>query len=95
MLSHYRLENEYESGLGKPGVVLIPRLANNSCALIMKDKVGKDIEQLSVIAQTGFKSTREALCSQDKDTSSGVVHAGSLAFYNKKVALAGELLTSK
>ncbi|MEL6152771.1 MAG: AAA family ATPase [Bacteroidota bacterium] len=90
--SYYRLESEYESGLGKPDAVLLPRAESNSQGLILEYKVCKAAEDMPATAQAGL---RQILA---KDYAAKVraygrvqrILAVSLCFCGKEVALASE-----
>ena len=92
--SYYRLESEYESGLGKPDVVLFPKLGNPSQALVLEYKVCKTVDGLPETAQAGLQQIL------DRDYASRVwthetvtsILAVSLAFCGKQVTLASEVL---
>ncbi|MEL6539572.1 MAG: PD-(D/E)XK nuclease domain-containing protein, partial [Bacteroidota bacterium] len=94
--SYYRLESEYESGLGKADAVLLPRSASNPQALILEYKVCKAAEDLASTAQAGLKQIQEKHYATKVQSYDGVqrILALSLSFCGKEVSLASEVLTA-
>ena len=95
MLStYYRIESEYESGSGKPDVVLLPKSRNHPQALILEYKVCKDAEELAATSEGGLKQILDKnyatkVWSQQQVKS---ILAVSIAFCGKEIALASKLL---
>ena len=94
LAAYYRIESEYESGLGRADAVLIPKSSSNHQALILEYKVSKEAEQLPDTAQAGLKQIRS------KDYAAKVrlqghvqkILAVSLAFCGKQVAMEYEVI---
>lgn len=93
--SYYRLESEYESGLGKSDVVLLPKSSSNPQALILEYKVCKSTDDLSVTAQRGLSQILEKNYANKVKAYEGVqsILAISLAFCGKKIGLASTFIT--
>ena len=51
---YYVIESERESGMGRPDVVLIPRVAHGDQALVIEYKVSQDVEGLTALAEEGL-----------------------------------------
>lgn len=92
--SYYRLESEYESGLGKSDVVLFPKSASNPQALILEYKVCKSTDDLSVTAQQGLSQILDKNYANKVQAYKGVqrILAISLAFCGKEVGLASQFI---
>ena len=51
---YYLIESEQESGMGRPDVVLIPRVAHSDQAMVIEYKVSQDASDLSSQAESGL-----------------------------------------
>ena len=94
LAAYYRVESEYESGLGRADAVLIPKSSSNPQALILEYKVGKEVEELPDTAKAGLAQLLQ------KDYAAKVrweahvqsILAVSLAFCGKQVAMEYEVI---
>ncbi|MEL6413239.1 MAG: PD-(D/E)XK nuclease domain-containing protein, partial [Bacteroidota bacterium] len=92
--SYYRIESEYESGVGKADVMLIPKSSSNHQALILEYKVSKEVEELPDTAKAGL----EQLLAKDYAAKARLeahvqsILAVSLAFCGKQVAMEYEVI---
>ena len=94
LAAYYRVESEYESGLGRADAVLIPKSSSNPQALILEYKVGKEVEELPDTAKAGLAQLLQ------KDYAAKVrweahvqsILAVSMAFCGKQVAMEYEVI---
>ncbi|MEL6152594.1 MAG: PD-(D/E)XK nuclease domain-containing protein, partial [Bacteroidota bacterium] len=94
LAAYYRVESEYESGLGRADAVLIPKSSSNHQALILEYKVGKEVEELPDTAKAGLAQLLQ------KDYAAKVrweahvqsILAMSMAFCGKQVAMEYEVI---
>ena len=92
--SYYRLESEYESGVGRSDVVLLPKAGSPAQALILEYKVCKEPEALSATAAAGLKQILDKGYATKVKSHESVkrILAVSLAFCGKEVVMASKLL---
>ncbi|MEL6412533.1 MAG: PD-(D/E)XK nuclease domain-containing protein, partial [Bacteroidota bacterium] len=92
--SYYRIESEYESGVGKADVMLIPKSSSNHQALILEYKVSKEVEELPDTAKAGLAQllAKDYAAKARLEAHVQSILAVSLAFCGKQVALEYEAI---
>ena len=92
--SYYRIESEYESGVGKADVMLIPKSSSNHQALILEYKVSKEVEELPDTAKAGLAQllAKDYAAKARLEAHVQSILAVSLAFCGKQVAMKYEMI---
>ncbi|MEO1219689.1 MAG: AAA family ATPase, partial [Bacteroidota bacterium] len=93
--SYYRIESEYESGVGKADVVLIPKSKSNQSGLVLEYKVCQDPDQLPATAQAGLKQIliKDYAAKVRSHDHVQKILAVSLAFCGKKVTVESDVIS--
>ena len=59
---YYLIESEWESGMGRPDAVLIPKVDHGDQALVIEYKVGQDVVGLPALAEEGLWCSSKVTC---------------------------------